>query len=57
MEIVRKEKVELTIEESKLLNNAYALLTAIYREATDDEICDRAETATNALADLLDYCE
>lgn len=55
MEIIHEEKVKLTTEERELLDNARDLLTKIYEEAADREICDLADTAYDAIDDLSNY--
>ena len=57
MTIKRNEKVELTDTEMDLLHRARDLLNEIYHEASDSDICDPADTAADAITDLLDYCE
>lgn len=57
MTIERVEKVKLTDTEKDLLRGARELLNEIYHEASDSEICDPADVASDAINDLLDYCE
>lgn len=57
MTIKKNERIELTDVERDLLVQSRDLLNEIYNEATDDEICDPADRAADAITDLLEYSE
>lgn len=57
MEIIHTEKIKLTGDELQLLQNAEDMLINIYQEAANDDICNPADAAIDAIRDLLDFCE
>lgn len=57
MQIVQSEQVKLTDGEYDVLHQAYELLKNIRNNATDTNICNRADNAANHISGLLHYCD